>query len=67
LEYIIELDIEKKNEIQNTIVSIPATIDLFIALQKQKYKINKKRVIKIQKQTGCFKSIFTNKKRYEED
>jgi hypothetical protein len=67
LEYIIELDNEKKTEIIQILACVPNTIDLFIALQKQKYKINKKRMIKIKKQSGCLKSIFTNKKRYEED
>ena len=67
LEYIIELEAEKKDEIIQMLACVPTTIDLFISLEKQKYKINKKRVIKIKRQTGFLKSIFTNKQRYEDD
>jgi len=65
LEYIIDLEHDKKIEIIEILQSVPSTIDLFIALQKQKYKINKKRVIKVKK-SGCFSSIFGRRQTYEE-
>lgn len=68
LEYILELDNDTKEEIIKMLDCIPTTIDLFISLEKQKYKINKrKRVIKIQKHKGFLKSIFASKQYYEEE
>jgi hypothetical protein len=49
LEYIIELSPEKKKDLINALESIPLTIDLFIALQKGKYKINKRQSIVVKK------------------
>ena len=66
LEHIIDLEKDKKAEIIEILKCIPFTIDLFIALQKQKYKINKKRIIKVKK-SGCLASIFASKKYYEDD
>ena len=66
LEHIIDLEEEKKAEIIEILRCVPNTIDLFIALQKQKYKINKKRIIKVKK-SGCLTSIFATKKSYEDD
>ena len=65
LEHIIDLEQDKKKEIIEILQCVPNTIDLFIALQKQKYKINKKRIIKV-KQSGCLTSIFATKKLYED-
>ena len=42
LEHIIDLEQDKKAEIVEILQCVPNTIDLFMALQKQKYKINKK-------------------------
>lgn len=66
LEHIIDLEPNKKQEIIDILQCVPNSIDLFIALQKQKYKINKKRIIKVKK-SGCLTSIFGNKKIYEDD
>jgi hypothetical protein len=66
LEYIIDLDAEKKSEIIEILQCVPNTIDLFIALQKQKFKINKKRIIKVRK-SGCLTSIFGRKQSYEDE
>ena len=66
LEHVIDLDQDKKHEIIETLQCVPSTIDLFIALQKQKYKINKKRIIKVRK-SGCLSSIFGTKKSYDDD
>jgi len=66
LEHIIDLEKDKKQEIIEILQCVPNTIDLFIALQKQKYKINKKRIIKVKK-SGCLTSIFATKKSYEDD
>ena len=65
LEHIIDLEQDKKPEIIEILQCVPNTIDLFIALQKQKYKINKKRIIKVKK-SGCLTSIFATKKSYED-
>ena len=65
LEHIMDLEQDKKKEIIDILPCIPNTIDLFIALQKQKYKINKKRIIKV-KNSGCLTSIFSTKKSYED-
>jgi hypothetical protein len=65
LEHIIDLEQDKKTEIIEILQCVPNTIDLFIALQKQKYKINKKRIIKVKK-SGCLTSIFATKKSYED-
>jgi len=64
LEHIIDLDENKKYEIIQLLPCIPNTIDLFIALQKQKYKINKKYLMRVKK-SGCLAGIF-NKKFYDE-
>ena len=66
LEHIIDLEQDKKKEIIEILQCVPNTIDLFIALQKQKYKINKKRIIKVKK-SGCLAGIFATKKSYEDD
>jgi hypothetical protein len=66
LEHIIDLEQNKKQEIIDILQCVPDTIDLFIALQKQKYKINKKCIIKVKK-SGCLASIFATKKSYEDD
>ena len=66
LEHIIDLEQDKKKEIMEILQCVPNTIDLFIALQKQKYKINKKRIIKVKK-SGCLAGIFATKKSYEDD
>ena len=66
LEHIIDLEQDKKKEIIEILQCVPNTIDLFIALQKQKYKINKKRIIKVKK-SGCLTGIFATKKSYEDD
>ena len=42
LEYITELTPIKKTELINALDAIPLSIDIFIALQKGKYRINKK-------------------------
>ena len=42
LEYILEIDEYKKKELILVLDSIPLSIDLFITLQKGKYKINRK-------------------------
>jgi hypothetical protein len=41
LQYIIELTDHKKQELILSLDSIPLIVDLFISLQKGKYKINK--------------------------
>jgi len=66
LEHIIDLEQDKKTEIIEILQCVPNTIDLFIALQKEKYKINNKRIIKVKK-SGCLTNIFTSKKNYEYD
>jgi hypothetical protein len=66
LEHIIDLEQDKKKEIIEILQCVPNTIDLFIALQKQKYKINKKSIIKVKK-SGCLAGIFATKKSYEDD
>jgi len=65
VEYVIDVEQERKKEIIEILQCVPNTIDLFIALQKQKYKINKKRIIKV-KNSGCLNSIFAAKKSYED-
>jgi hypothetical protein len=45
LEYIIELEADKKESLLMALDSVPLMIDIFIALQKGKYKINKRLVI----------------------
>jgi len=66
LEHIIELDNDKKHHIIDILKCVPNTIDLFISLQKQKYKINKKRILKVKK-GGCILNIFANNRNYEDE
>lgn len=66
MEHIIELDDDKKHDIIQILQCVPHTIDLFIALQKQKYKINKKYVLKVKK-GGCLFSIFGTKPQYDDE
>jgi hypothetical protein len=66
LEQIIDIEQDKKKEIIEILPCVPNTIDLFMALQKQKYKINKKSIIKVKK-SGCLNSIFGRKNSYEDD
>ena len=66
LEYIIELSPEKKQDLVNALDSIPLTIDLFIALQKGKYKINKKQNMVVKK-TSWIKSLCGGSKKYIEE
>lgn len=60
LQYIIEITDEKHKEIIMALDLVPATIDLFIALQKGRYKINKKQIaatLKVRK-ASIVKKIF---------
>ena len=45
LQYIIELNQDKKQDLLLSLDSVPLLIDIIITLQKGKYKINKKTVI----------------------
>jgi hypothetical protein len=59
LDYILEVDDHKKKELILVLDSIPISIDLFIALQKGKYKINKKneiyKTMQVKQKFFCFK------------
>ena len=66
LEYIIELSPEKKQDLVNSLDSIPLTIDLFIALQKGKYKINKKQNMVVKK-TSWLKSLCGGSKQHTDE
>ena len=60
LQYIIEITDEKHKEIITALDLVPNTIDLFIALQKGRYKINKKQIaatLKVRK-ASIVKKIF---------
>jgi len=63
LEYIIELSPEKKDDLVYALDSISLTIDLFIALQKGKYKINKKQNMVVKK-TSWIKSLCGGSKQH---
>uniref|UniRef100_A0A6C0F4L3 Uncharacterized protein n=1 Tax=viral metagenome TaxID=1070528 RepID=A0A6C0F4L3_9ZZZZ len=56
LEFIIELSKEKKVMLIKAIDSISLTIDMFIALQKGKYKINSRQILNSNNKS-CFKFL----------
>ena len=56
LEFIIELSKEKKVMLIKAIDSISLTIDMFIALQKGKYKINSRQILN-SNNNSCFKFL----------
>ena len=58
LEYIINLAKDKKQNLILALDSIPFIIDLFIALQNGKYKINRKIIKMDEKQTSFIKRLF---------
>ena len=57
LEYIIDLSKEKKNKLILALDSIPFIIDLLIALQNGKYKINRKIINDNTNKTSSFRSL----------
>jgi len=61
LEYIIDLTKEKKKNLILALDSIPFIIDLFISLQNGKYKINRKMINMVNKQS-CFRRLFCGSK-----
>jgi len=58
LEYIIDLPKDKKQNLILALDSIPFIIDLFIALQNGKYKINRKIIKMDEKQKSFIKRLF---------
>jgi hypothetical protein len=64
LEYLIDLPKDKKRDILETIEVIPLLIDLFITLQKGRYRINRKQYNKKlhHANTGWFNKLFGSKK-----
>ena len=59
LEYIINLSKDTKSNLLLALDSVPILIDMFIALQNKKYKINKNIInIDVNSETSFFKKIF---------
>ena len=65
LEFIIDLPVDKKENLINSIDAIPITIDLFIALQNGTYNINRKVII--QDTNKKWYSFFQKKKKKDND
>ena len=65
LEFIIELSNDKKDDLVKALDTVPMIIDLFISVQKGKYKINKKQNI-VSNKSGWFKSLCGNSKQHNE-
>ena len=65
LEYVIELPKTKKDDLINALDSVPMIIDLFITVQKGKYKINKKQTMIVSKQCW-YKSLCGSKSKYND-
>ena len=64
LEFIIELSNDTKNDLIDALDSVPLIVDLFIAIQKGKYKINKQQTLIVNKNSWC-KSLFKSKEFHE--
>jgi hypothetical protein len=62
LEYIIDLTKDKKKSLFMALDSVPFFIDLFIALQNGKYKINRKIINDNKNKTSFFRSLFCSNK-----
>ncbi len=62
LEYIIDLTKDKKKSLFMALDSVPFFIDLFIALQNGKYKINRKIINDKKNKTSFFRSLFCSNK-----
>jgi hypothetical protein len=63
LEYLIELSTNKKDDLILSLDTIPLTIELFIALQKNKFKINRRKVIQVN-DSGWLRSLCGNNRKY---
>ena len=64
LEYIIDLNKEKKQNLLYALNSVPILIDLFIALKNGKYKINRK-TINMELKDSHFKNLFCLSKKHD--
>jgi len=65
LEYLIELS-NKKDDLILALDTIPLTIDLFISLQKSKFKINRRKVIQVN-DSGWLRSLCGNNRKYVDE
>ena len=65
LEYVIELSKSKKDDLIKALDAVPMIIDLFITVQKGKYKINKKQTMIVSKQCW-YKSLCGSKNKYSD-
>jgi hypothetical protein len=66
LEYLIELPANKKDDLILALDTIPLTLDLFIALQKSKFKINRRKVIQVN-DSGWLRSLCGNNRKYVDE